>query len=96
MRARFTAGIKKAIKSYCKWCCGGNLHEAALCPAQNCQLHAIRRNLPGVTNRQALQKVHVRCVDCSGGIGGPLQCPAKDCPLYPYRSRTIWRRSKCG
>lgn len=41
-----------------------------------------------------LKAIRAKCLDCSGGSAKEVrECPAKDCPLYEYRSgKTKYKR----
>lgn len=59
--------------------------------------HTVRHKDGGMINITEYTKqraIAVMCSECCGFESNPMQCPIKECPLYPYRKSTTLNRSR--
>jgi hypothetical protein len=82
----------KAIRSFCRWCCGGSAPEVPLCPSTGCAFHPYRKGtIPPGASRQLMRVFKARCLECAADHD-PASCDAfqtyeihPPCPCWPYR-----------
>ena len=86
----------KAIRAYCYSCGEGTFNAIRDCDNVRCRLHPYRHGKRNLFEGDVFRPTHIirkHCYDCSFMYQEIVNCPVKDCPLYPYRVR-IRRKGK--
>lgn len=73
---------------------GGQSTQSAQGP-QSAPTAPCAHQAPGALYRSPLQAIKAYCLDCSGGSAHEVRlCPAKRCPLFPFRTGRSPNRAK--
>lgn len=82
---------RSAIRSFCRWCNGGNPES---CASPQCPLFALRQGkLSKEPSLTPLRAIRARCLECAGSAEAVRACVAfkpfsevqPECPLWPHR-----------